>query len=218
MRREEARGDRLPEPLAADDRDALGDLSMALLVTLQRLTPVERAVFVLHEGLDLGHGEIGALVGRSEVACRKVLQRARERVAQGTRCRTTSAAEHDRLLHAFVAAATTGDVGALLAVLAPDAELTTDGGAAGVEIAGFRSLSAPRRGADGIARFVCAVTLRATTSVGFGVRTLNGRAALVLTHGGRSLAALQLAAWDGRIHRVWFQADPAKVRRLDPPT
>ena len=87
-RREESRGDRLPEPVDLDEGgigrvEMLDQISMAFLVVLQRLTPAERAVLLLREVFDFDYKEIAALVGKSEAACRKLLERAREHVADG---------------------------------------------------------------------------------------------------------------------------------------
>lgn len=107
-RKEEARGDRLPEPMSLEDAgiarvEDLDNISMAFVVLLQRLTPAERAVLLLHEVFDFGHGEIATLLGRTESACRQLLKRARERVAAERRSLTVSPETHRRLLRAFLA-------------------------------------------------------------------------------------------------------------------
>src|ERR1700682_867291 len=85
-RREESRSDRLPEPVDLDESglgrvEMIDQISMAFLVLLQRLTPAERAVLLLHDVFDMRHAEIGALRGKSDAACRQLLKRARENVA-----------------------------------------------------------------------------------------------------------------------------------------
>jgi RNA polymerase sigma-70 factor (ECF subfamily) len=112
-RREESRSDRLPEPIDLDEGgigrvEMLDQVSMAFLVVLQRLTPAERAVLLLRDVFDFGYDEIAALVGKSEAACRKLLERARENVATEKRLFTTSPEVHRRLLAAFTQAATGG--------------------------------------------------------------------------------------------------------------
>src|SRR5262249_1676073 len=126
---EESRGDRLPEPVNLDEggRGRLGSLnqvSMAFLVVLQRLTPAERAVLLLHDVFDFAHDEIATLVGRSEAACRKLLERARQNVATEKRLFSTSQEAHRRLLGAFMQATYAGDVSALGGMLAEDAVLS----------------------------------------------------------------------------------------------
>src|SRR5262249_22311223 len=102
-RREESRSDRLPEPVDLEEGglsrlESLDQVSMAFLVVLQRLTPPERAVLLLHDVFDFSHDEIATLVGKSEAACRKLLERARQNVATEKRLFSTSQDAHRRLL------------------------------------------------------------------------------------------------------------------------
>jgi RNA polymerase sigma-70 factor (ECF subfamily) len=219
-RREESRGDRLPEPVDLNDGalkgiEAVEQVSMALMVALQRLTPAERAVLLLHDVLDFGHAEVAELVGKTAAACRKLLERARVNVAAEKRLLTASREEHARLLGAFVRAAFQGDVDALVALLADDAVLITDGGPTGRRAGGIRNLTAPLRGARHIAAFICATAGRNRAPVQQ-TRELNGRPALVLQQDGKPFAALLLGVANGRIHRVFFQADLARLARLAP--
>ena len=217
-RKEESRSDRLPEPVDLEEsglfRVEVGDdVSMALLVMLQRLSPAERAVLLLHDVFDFGHAEIADLVGKSSAASRKLLERARANVAEEKRFLTASRDEHARLLQAFFRAATNGDVGSLVSLLAEDAVLTTDGGPAGRVEAGVRNLPTPLQGASRIAAFIRATAGRDAT-LEFGIRDLNGRPALLIRRGGKPFAALTLAVADGRIQRLYFHADPARLRRV----
>ena len=160
-RREESRSDRLPEPVDLQDGglsrlEDLEGLSMAILVVLERLTPAERAVLLLHEVFDFTHEEIAKLVSRSPAACRKLLERAKERVSEGRRLIAASREEHQRLLDAFLGAASGGDVAALTDLLAADAVLITDGGPEGREFRGIRNLRRPLEGARSVAAFVAA--------------------------------------------------------------
>jgi RNA polymerase sigma factor (sigma-70 family) len=130
VRREENRGDRLPEPLDPDAGgigrvEMLDQISMAFLVVLQRLTPAERAVLLLRDVFDFDYKDISALVGKNEPACRKLLERARENVAKDNRLFSASPETHQRLLTAFTQAA--GDLDALVSMLAEDAVMITDG-------------------------------------------------------------------------------------------
>jgi len=216
-RREESRSDRLPEPVALDESalgrvEALEQVSMAFLVVLQRLTPAERAVLLLHDVFDFGHAEIAALVGKSDAACRKLLERARENVAAEKRLFAASREMHERLLGAFVRAASAGDTDALVSLLADDAVLITDGGAHGRRGRGLRNLQKPLGGADNIAAFVVAATRGSTSDVE--VRELNGQPAVVLYEDGAPSAALLLGVAEDRVHRVFFHADRARLRRI----
>jgi RNA polymerase sigma-70 factor (ECF subfamily) len=217
MRREESRSDRLPEPVALDDSalgriEALEQVSMAFLVVLQRLTPAERAVLLLHDVFDFAHAEIARLVGKSEAACRKLLERAREHVAAEKRLFAASRQMHEQLLGAFVQAASAGDVDALVSLLADDAVMITDGGAAGRRGRGLRNLQKPLHGAGNIAAFVIAATRQSPSELE--LHELNGQPALVLYDAGTPSAALLLGVAQGRIHRVFFHADVARLRHL----
>jgi RNA polymerase sigma-70 factor (ECF subfamily) len=104
---------------------------MAILVMLERLTPVERAVRLLHDVFDFSRAEIAALVSRSAAASRKLLERTRRRTSEGRRLITASREEHRRLLDALLEASSAGDVAALTQPLATDAVPITDGGPEG---------------------------------------------------------------------------------------
>src|SRR5687768_14518173 len=129
---------------------------MAFLVELQRLTPAERAVFLLHDVFDFDHNEIATFVGKSAAACRKLLERARQSLATERRMLMVPPAEHRRLLNAFLNAATAGDVPTLVELLAEDAIMITDGGVDGRTVEGTRNLLRPLHGARRIAAFIAA--------------------------------------------------------------
>ena len=141
-RREEYVGPWLPEPvldkaaLAPDSRTELAeDLSVALLLTLDRLSPLERAAFLLHDAFDFSFSEVAAALERTEAACRQLAARARAHV-RATRPRGTAPpvrsgevdAKHAQLMSAFVAATRSGDLDALTRLLANDVRVVTDGG------------------------------------------------------------------------------------------
>ena len=217
VRREESRGDRLPEPVDLDQGgmsrlESLEEVSMAFLVLLERLTPAERAVLLLHDVFDFPHDEIAALVERSPAASRKLLERARQHVAAGRRMITASREEHERLLSAFVRAASDGDVATLTELLAADAVLVTDGGPEGRRSGRFRNLKVPLEGAARVAAFICATQRQA--NLAFELRELNGQPAIVFMRDGAPTAALLLAVADGKIQRVFFHADLGRLRFL----
>jgi RNA polymerase sigma-70 factor, ECF subfamily len=216
-RREESRSDRLPEPVDLEEGgmarlEGLEQLSMAILVALERLTPAERAVLLLHDVFDFSHEEIATLVSRRPAACRKLLERARQKVSAGRRLITASQEEHQRLLDAFLHAAIAGDVAGLADLLAADAVLVTDGGSEGREFRGVRNLRQPLEGAGRIAAFVAATSRRGGLDVE--QRELNGQPALVLYRDDRPFAAILLAVADGKIQRVFFHADANRLRFL----
>ena len=219
-RHEESRSDRLPEPIDLDEGgigrlESLDQVSMAFLVVLQRLTPAERAVLLLHDVFDFAHDDIATLVGKSDAACRKLLG-ARQHVATGKRLFSTSPEAHRRLLGAFMQATYAGDVGALVTMLAEDAVLITDGGREGRSVGGLRNLRVPLHGAARIATFVVEATRRVAAALDVEERELNGQPAMVLYREGAPFAAILLGVADGRIHRVFFHADIARLRYLGP--
>jgi RNA polymerase sigma-70 factor (ECF subfamily) len=221
-RHEESRGNRLPEPVALaaggmDRLESLEQVSMAFMVVLERLTPAERAVLLLHDMFDFAHDEIAPLVARTPAACRKLLERARQHVAAGRRMITATREEHARLLGAFVRAASDGDVAALVELLAADAVLVTDGGANERTVAGQRNLRAPLVGAERIANFLATVSKGGARVFSREERELNGQPALVLSLEGQPVAALLLGVADGKVQRIFFHADPERLRYLGPP-
>jgi RNA polymerase sigma-70 factor (ECF subfamily) len=217
-RREESRADRLPEPVDLDEGgmsrlEKLEQVSMAFLVVLQRLTPAERAVLLLHDVFDFDHNEIANLVGNNAPACRKLLERARQHVAVERRTLEPRPDDHRRLLQAFLSAATAGDTRALVDLLADDATMITDGGIEGRVVERQRNLAQPLHGAARIAAFVSAVTAR-VSDLEIEEHELNGQPAIVFWRDEQPFAALLLAVADGKIQRVFFHADLDRLRHL----
>lgn len=135
VRRERYVGPWLPEPLlepGAPPQEAAHvqaqDLSVAFLLTLQRLSPAERAVFILHDLFETPFAELAALLGRGEPACRKLAERARTRLGEPVPRQAVSEAEARRIASAFLAASRGGDEAGLRALLAQDVVLHADGG------------------------------------------------------------------------------------------
>src|SRR5882672_11907640 len=135
VRREEYVGQWLPEPVVTEssaDPFAISrvdeSLSMAFLVLLERLTPVERAVFLLREVFDYEYSEIAQTVGKDEANCRQILRRARQHMAESRPRFKASPAQREQLLANFLQATDTGDLASLVALLSRDAVLHSDGG------------------------------------------------------------------------------------------
>lgn len=218
-RKEESRADRLPEPV---DLEAGGmspierveRVSMAFLVMLQRLSPSERATLLLHDVFDFDHREIADLIGTTSAASRKLLERARERLAVGRRMHAAQPEEHRRLLRAFLTAANAGDVGGLVRLLADGAIMVSDGGEGGRVVGGQRNLTRPLHGAARIAAFVVAASSRSGGTLEAEEHELNGQPAVVFWSGGKPFAALLLAVAEGKIERVFFHADLRRLRFL----
>jgi RNA polymerase sigma-70 factor (ECF subfamily) len=132
VRRETYPGQWLPEPLVDDEAsqhaETADSLSLAFLHLLEKLSPVERAVFLLREVFDYPYDEVAAIVGKSEDNCRQILTRARRHVEAGRRRYDVSREERDEVARRFLAAWEDGDTEALVELLAPDATVYGDGG------------------------------------------------------------------------------------------
>ncbi len=217
VRREEYVGPWLPEPLltdpAADPAEgaALADsLSLAFLAVLERLNPVERAVFLLHDIFGYDFAEIAPMVGKSAANCRQLAHRARAHLA-AHRPRFAPAPEvRERLTRHFVAACTSGDLPGLVATLADDITLWSDGG--GKVLAARR----PIHGAEKVARFLLGIVQHAPTGVDYHLAAVNGQAALVGSLGGAVYGVLALDIAEERIVGIAIVVNPDKLARLRP--
>jgi RNA polymerase sigma-70 factor (ECF subfamily) len=222
-RREESRSDRLPEPVDLDHAgigrvEMLDQISMAFMVLLQRLTPAERAVLLLHDIFEMSHAEIGALLDKTDAACRQLLKRARENVATERRVFQTSRDEHRRLLAAFVKATTSGDQDALLEMLAEDAVLIADAGPGVVRYGRIRNIGRPVVGRRKIAALLKVIgAQRIGSSPVFHERTLNGGPAIVVFQDGRAVSAILVSVADGKVQHVFLQVDEERLRHVGPP-
>jgi RNA polymerase sigma-70 factor (ECF subfamily) len=216
VQREHAVGQWLPEPVVtgASD-DPLGvlrvdeSLSMALLVLLERLTPIERAVFLLHEAFGYRYAEIAKTLGQSETNCRQIFHRARAHVGDMRRRFDASAQQHEELLTRFIDAARDGDVDRLVALLADDVSLHIDGGAAGAVPNVVRGVDKVARGLVGGSRNLPA---------GIAVRTtrINGDPGIISYVDGRPHSVLTLDVRDGRIRGVYIVSNRQKLAHLPP--
>jgi RNA polymerase sigma-70 factor (ECF subfamily) len=176
-RREQYVGPWLPEPVATDDdpeaaAELADSVSMAMLVVLETLSPLERATFVLREVFDLPYDEIADTLGRSETAVRQLAHRAREHVHARQPRHHVDKARHDEVTMRFMQAAGSGDFDQVVALLAPDAVLISDGG--GKKKAALR----PIHGADKIARWLFAV-IAENPDFELRMGTLNGEIAYI---------------------------------------
>ncbi|MGH8895085.1 MAG: RNA polymerase sigma-70 factor [Actinomycetes bacterium] len=219
-RREHYVGPWLPEPLVetAEDADPAWrvemdeTVSVAFLVVLETLSPVERAVFLLREVFDYGYADIAAVVGKNEANCRQLLHRARRRL-EDDRCRLEpSAVERDRLAEAFFTAVREGDLTGLEATLADDVELYGDGGGKAP------AARTPVRGPVQVGRFLLGLVRQASRH-GFRLQRVrvNGHpGAEVFSPEGDLLGVLALGVRGGRVVSVHNQVNPDKLGHLGP--
>ena len=224
VRREEYVGPWLPDPvtdtaaLAPDAQTELAeDLSVALLLALERLSPLERAAFLLHDVFDYSFAQVADALGRNEAACRQLAARARTHVREARPARAipprvaSSAVDpkHAALVTAFINASRSGDVDALMRILASDAKIVTDGG--GKVAAALHVIE----GADRVAAFVSGVVRKGWTddlSVRFDM--LNGLPGLLITARGGLMQTNAFEIEDGLIKAIYVVRNPDKLRHL----
>ncbi|MCI4062216.1 RNA polymerase sigma factor SigJ [Micromonospora sp. R77] len=198
-----------PSPFGPLDTVELREtVSTALLHLLERLTPPERAVYVLHTAFALPYAEIADLLGRSVPDCRQLHHRAAARIADDRRRFTAGPDEQRRLLDSFVAAACDGDLARLTGLLAADATAWSDGGGR------VRAARNPLSGADRVARFFAGVYGRRRPGVHATPIELNGAPALLLTWPTGVRYTLGVAAADGRITGLYLVGNPDKLTRV----
>ena len=213
-RRKEAYvGPWLPEPLlttpdVADDVELAESVSMALLLVLETLTPVERAVFVLREVFEVSYDEIAAAVDKSPAAVRQIAHRARRHVDTRRPHRLTSAREHRGVLEACKRALDAGDPQALLDVLSPDVVLVSDGG--GVKHAALR----PVVGADKVVRLIAGGFGRTEGRLTGDLTVINGGPALLVRLDGKVDGIMATRVEAGRITGFYYVRNPEKLTRI----
>jgi RNA polymerase sigma-70 factor (ECF subfamily) len=215
-RRESYVGEWLPEPLVeapAEDPTLDDKVTTALLVVLERLSPAERAAFILHDVFDLSFDEVAEVVGRTPAAVRQLASRARRRVEEGRPRFPVSREEQERVAHAFATAWQLGDLDQLLSTLDPEVVLRSDGGGR-VSAAGR-----PLFGAGRVARALLAFKRGAVLS-GRQIRSnfadVNGAPGLVLAEDDR-LSVVSLTVDRGRIVAVDIVRNPDKLRHVERP-
>jgi RNA polymerase sigma-70 factor (TIGR02957 family) len=219
-RRETYAGPWLPEPLltqvspdSSERAELTESVSLAMLVVLESLTPQERAVFVLREVFGFGYAQIGAALGRSDVSVRQLAHRAREHV-QARRPRfEVDRGQQREVTQRFLDAAVGGDIDRLMAVLAPEVILTSDGG--GLARAAHR----PIAGAGKVARFLAAISSRPYQGIDISamkieMAEINGGPGLLITFGSRVLVAATWQVAGGQVTAIQLVTNPDKLRAI----
>jgi RNA polymerase sigma-70 factor, ECF subfamily len=219
VRREQYVGPWFPEPLLTDpyqdpERAAeLADsLSTAALLLLERLSPIERAVFVLREVFAFDFAEIASAVGRSEAACYQLAARARRHMQAGRPRFEADRRERDELAERFLDAFRDGDVDRLRELLAADVALVGDGGGKAPQWAGGVF------GGDNVAQVLSAAFVRlARVGAVMQAHRVNGEpGAIVRDRDGRVVVTLALDVFDGRIQAIRTVSNPDKLRHVGP--
>lgn len=220
VRRERYFGSWLPEPLVGDalpdaaaHAETADSLSMAFLVLLETLTPVERAAFLLREVFSYEYAEIAEIVGRTEVNCRQLVSRARAHVDQRRPRFEASRKQRDALASRFFAACEDGDLPSLIDLLAADAVFTGDGGG---KVPPGAAISQPVFGREGVARLMVSF-VRRLRGLHLSPTQVNGQpGALLLDPSGRLIAVLSVDIADGAIQGVRSIINPEKLGHLGP--
>ncbi|WP_427923909.1 RNA polymerase sigma-70 factor [Streptomyces sp. cg40] len=208
----------LPEPYATDFGDTVPDaaeravladsVSLAVLVVLESLSPLERAVFVLREAFGYPYADIAAMLDRGEPAVRQLAGRARKHVDEGRPRYDVDPAQRRDLTERFLAAASEGDLAGLMELLAPDVRLVGDSG--GKTKAPLRILET----ADNVGRFLIAVAGKGIPEISFRFLELNGGPAVLILSGDKPDSVFQVDVSAGRIRSVYIVRNPDKLRSL----
>ncbi|MGW1006881.1 RNA polymerase sigma-70 factor [Streptomyces sp. NPDC002520] len=223
LRQVKARGEAyvgpwLPEPYVTDFGDTVPDtseralladsVSLAVLVVLESLSPLERAVFVLREAFGYPFAEIATLLDRGEAAVRQLAARARRHVEERRPRYEVDPVQRRDLTERFLAAAAEGDLDGLMSLLAPDTRLVGDSGG---------KAKTPRRvleSADKVGRFLVAVAPQGVQEVSLRLIEINGGVAVLVLSAGKPDSVFQLEVVDGRVATVYIMRNPDKLGSL----
>ena len=205
----------LPEPVVAcgatsapDRIETAESVSMAFLLVLESLSPVERAAYLLRRVFDYDYDEIARILEKSEPSCRQLVSRAERRVFERRPRFEPDPADAERLTDAFLQACATGELGGLVQLLAADAVLYSDGGGK------VAAALAPIRGADKIARFFLGIMKKAPPGLEVRKVRVNGQPGLMALIDGQIYLVLTLDIDDGRIANCFVVRNPDKLARV----
>lgn len=195
---------------AGEAEDLAADLSMGLLYALERLTPLERASFLLHDVFDIGFDEIAQTLERSPESVRQLASRARQHIRAARPRFKPGPDDERRYLEAFLHASQTGDTAALEAMLTDDVKLYSDGG--GRVPAAINILEGKRR----VGGFIIGIyqKFRQYTTVGLAYEPVNGVLSLVTKHDDGLSDVISVEVTEGRISAIFMQRNPDKLQRI----
>lgn len=222
-RRENYVGPWLPEPIITGDgaspRSPLSQIteretiSMAFLVLLESLSPLERAVFLLREVFDYEYAEIAQITGRDEAACRQLFSRAKKHIKEHRPRFPASPDAHAKMVGRFMEACVAGDLNSLMSLLAEDVTAWSDGGG---KVSG--AARQPIHGRDKVARGIISLLSRAPEGMTYEVTEVNGLAALLIRVMGQIVGVLTLEVEGDFIRAIRNIANPDKLAHLKPST
>ncbi len=216
MRREEYFGVWLPDPYSGEakgDHAEIDDsVAIALMLVLEKLSHIERAGFLLHDVFGFTFDEVAAMLGKTPVACRKLVSRARERIQAGRPRFPASREEHEALLSRFMEACRAGEMAPLLELLHPNAEFHSDGGG--------KAITSPKVLDDStlIAKFFIRIARETRPSGGFRDTKLtffNGVPGVLVFDQGELVSAIALEVLNGLIIRIYAHRNPEKLKLLN---
>jgi RNA polymerase sigma-70 factor (ECF subfamily) len=216
VQREQYVGPWLPEPIITDQgfdpvkgTNMAESLSMAFLVLLEQLTPVERAVFLLREVFDYEYSEIARILDQKETNCRQILRRARQHLKQSRPRFDFSPEQHEELLQQFLQATSRGDIEGLLALFSKEIVLYSDGGGKAA------AMPNPIHGPDRVARFLFGARKKLVPkNLVSRMVQINGHPGIVSYLNGHPWSVLTLDITDGRIRNIYIVTNPEKLERL----
>lgn len=213
VQREEYIGPWLPEPimttgLPAESAALAESLSMAFLVILESLSPVERAVFLLREVFEYDYDEIARIVEKSEDNCRQMVRRAKAHITERRPRYEVRREEHERIIFQFGLAVHSGDMEGLLALLANDITSFSDGGG---KVSAARN---PVVGPDHVARLIIGVVGKLPEGALSEIGQINGQPAILTQVNNRPYNVLIFDVADGRIRRIYNILNPEKLRNI----
>ena len=214
--REQYIGQWIPEPWVAEDApppehalELAGDISIAFLMMLERLAPDERAAFLLREVFEFGYPEIARALGKSQDACRQIVHRAKARVREHRPRFEVSREASVRLLEKFIAATRAGDRARVMALLADDVALTSDGGGE------VQAVSRVLRGPRGVTRFHCGIARRYNGRLEYRIAMINGMPGLLRYLDGRLDSAISMPTDGVHILDIYIVRNPDKLRLIE---
>lgn len=214
VNREVYAGPWLPEPLLGDEESPIAPLeqadsiSTAFLVVLEKLSPMERAVFLLRQAFDYDYSEIAAVVQKSEANCRKIFSRAKKQVSQGRPKLEAPRKKHESLLKGFVDAFSKGNIEAMLPLLDPDCTMISDGG--GKVIAAKR----PIQTALSVARFFNRIRTASIEDNTVVFTQVNGKQGFIIYKDDVPQSVFSIETNGHQIEAIYIVRNPDKLKRL----
>ncbi len=212
---------RLPELVTESSHDECSataelaeSLSIAFVALLQRLSPIERAAFLLHEVFDFDYVDIARIIGKSGTNSRQIVSRARRTLGGGKSRFQAPASEVRAIVERFMETARGGDFQGLFELLAPEVVLYADGGGQRPRYGKIRALLKPLRGRDHVAKLLMMAQSQAANDTKYMISVINSAPAIISSINGKPIGVVNFDVYDGKIQNLFIIADPEKLRAL----